>query len=258
MLIDTHCHLDDEQFDEVRDAVVTRALDAGIDFMLTIGTTLESCKKTIEIAEQFASVKAAVGIQPNYCAEANDGDWEQIVELINHPEVIAIGETGLDRYWDYTPFEMQQDFFDRHLRLSQQTGLPFIVHMRECGDDIIKMLRRASESGPLNGVMHSFTGTVEQAQQCVELGMYISFAGMVTFKKSEDLRDVAASVPIDRILIETDAPYLSPHPHRGQRPNEPAMVIHTARCVAEQHAMDLSEFAVISTRNAKQLFAFGP
>lgn len=256
MLIDTHCHLDDEQFDGNRDTVIARALDAGIDAMLTIGTTLESCKKTIQIAEQFESVKAAVGIQPNYCAEANDGDWEQIAALIDHPQVIAIGETGLDRYWDYTPFEMQQDYFDRHLRLSQQSALPFIVHMRECCDDIIDMLRSASERGPLNGVMHSFTGTVEQAQQCVELGMYISFAGMVTFKKSDDLRAVAASVPIDRILVETDAPYLSPHPHRGQRPNEPAMVVHTATCVAEQHSLDLSEFALISTKNAKQLFAF--
>lgn len=256
MLIDTHCHLDDEQFDEIRDDVVTRATESGIDYMLSIGTTLDSCLKTIALAEQYEAVKAAVGIQPNYCAEAADGDWDQIVGLIDHPQVIAIGETGLDRYWDYTPFEMQQDYFDRHLRLSQASGLPFIVHMRECCDDIIEMLETASQRDTLNGVMHSFTGTVDQARRCVELGMYISFAGMVTFKKSDELRAVAASVPRDRILVETDAPYLSPHPHRGQRPNEPAMVLHTATCVAEQLALELGEFAKISSENANRLFRF--
>ena len=256
MLIDTHCHLDDEQFDEIRDDVVIRATESGIDYMLSIGTTLDSCLTTIALAEKYDAVKAAVGIQPNYCAEAADGDWEQIVGLIDHPQVIAIGETGLDRYWDYTPFEMQQDYFDRHLRLSQESGLPFIVHMRECCDDIIEMLETAAQRNALNGVMHSFTGTVDQARRCVELGMYISFAGMVTFKKSDELRAVAASVPRDRILVETDAPYLSPHPHRGQRPNEPAMVLHTATCVAEQLNLELGEFAKISSENANRLFRF--
>src|SRR5205823_10658845 len=138
-----------------------------------------------------------------------------------------LGETGLDRYWDYTPFDVQQDYFDRHLRLSQQCHLPFIVHTRESDADVLTMLRDARTRGPLAGVMHSFTGTAETATECVELGMYISFAGMVTFKKSDDLRAVAAAVPADRLLIETDSPYLSPHPLRGKR-NEPANLVHTA------------------------------
>ena len=163
-------------------------------------------------------VSAAVGIQPNYVAEAAAGDWDQVVRLAEANKVVALGETGLDRYWDYTPFSVQEDYFDRHLRLSQQTSLPFIVHMRECGDDILRMLTEARRRGELQGVMHSFTGDAELANACLELGLYISFAGMVTFKKSAALRSVATQIPADRILIETDAPYLSPHPKRSPQP----------------------------------------
>ena len=140
------------------------------------------------------------------------------------PGVVAIGETGLDRYWDFTPFDMQQDYFDRHLRLSQERGLPFIVHMRDCDEDILVMLREAHRRGPLNGVMHSFTGSRAMAEECLAMGLYISFAGMVTYKKSDELRAIAAAVPDDRILVETDSPYLSPEPVRKIKRNEPAHV----------------------------------
>ncbi|PQO41428.1 TatD family hydrolase [Blastopirellula marina] len=254
ILFDTHAHLFDETLISQIDDVVARAKEAGVGQMMVVGTTAEDSIRASEIAERFPEVYATVGIQPNNCAEAKPGDWEKIVELLEHPKVVALGETGLDRYWDFTPFELQQDYFDRHLRLSQERDFPFIVHMRDCGDDIVVMLKEAAERGPLRGVMHSFTGDPALLQQCLDLDMYISFAGMVTFKKSGDLRDVAALVPKDRILIETDAPYLSPEPVRGKRPNEPAYVAHTAACVAAARGESLEEFAELTTANARQLF----
>ncbi|PQO35403.1 TatD family hydrolase [Blastopirellula marina] len=254
ILFDTHAHLFDETLISQIDDVVARAKEAGVGQMMVVGTTAEDSVRAIEIAERFPEVYATVGIQPNNCAEAKPGDWDKIVELLEHPKVVALGETGLDRYWDFTPFELQQDYFDRHLRLSQERDFPFIVHMRDCGDDIVVMLKEAAERGPLRGVMHSFTGDPALMQQCLDLDMYISFAGMVTFKKSGDLRDVAALVPKDRILIETDAPYLSPEPVRGKRPNEPAYVAHTAACVAAARGESLEEFAELTTANARRLF----
>jgi TatD DNase family protein len=167
--------------------------------------------------------------------------------------VVAIGETGLDRHWDFTPFDVQQDYFDRHLRLSQQAGLPFIVHTRESEADVLAMLRDAHRRGPLRGVMHSFVGDAEVAAECLGMGLFISFAGMVTFKKSEALRNVAAGVPANRILIETDSPYLSPHPLRGRR-NQPSHLIHTARCLADVRGVSLDDFARQTTANARRLF----
>lgn len=254
ILFDTHAHLFDETLIPQIDDVVARAKEAGVAQMLVVGTTADDSRKAIEIAERFPEVYATVGIQPNYCAEAQPADWERIVEMLAHPKVVALGETGLDRYWDNVPFELQQDYFDRHLRLSQERDFPFIVHMRDCGDDIVAMLRKAAQRGPLRGVMHSFTGDPTLLQQCLELDMYISFAGMVTFKKSGDLREAAALVPADRILIETDSPYLSPEPVRGKRPNEPAYVAHTAKCVAAARGQSLEEFAQLTTANARRLF----
>jgi TatD DNase family protein len=207
----------------------------------------------VELAARRPEVFAAVGLQPNYCGQAQPGDWDRVLGMIHRPRVVALGETGLDRYWDYTPFAVQQDYFDRHLRLSQQTGLPFIVHSRDCDEDILLMLREAAGRGPLAGVMHSFTGSASTAEECVALGLYISFAGMVTYKKSQALRDVAKSVPADRILIETDSPYLSPHPLRGKR-NEPAHLLHAAACLAEVRGVPLEDFCRETTQNAQRLF----
>lgn len=254
LFFDTHAHLDDEAFDDCLAATIGRAIDAGVREMIAVGTTAASSETCLQIAEQFPEVWAAVGIQPNYCAEAAAGDWDRIVALAEHEKIVAIGETGLDRYWDYTPLAVQRDYFDRHIRLSQTRGLPFIVHMRDCGADILEMLREARQRGPLAGVMHSFTGDAELARACLDLGLYVSFAGMLTFKKSIELREVAKLIPNDRLLVETDAPYLSPHPHRGQRPNEPALLVHTAACLAETRGVDLAEIAEMTTANAKRLF----
>lgn len=256
-LFDTHAHLDDEQLRGQLDEVLERARAAGVSNTLSIGICLETSRSAVEIASAQPSVYAVVGIQPNTCADCEPTDFDDIRELARNERVVALGETGLDRYWDRAPFDLQQDYFDRHLRLSQESGLPFVVHMRDCQEDILVMLREARLRGELRGVMHSFTGDLAGALEAVDLGLHISFAGMVTFKKSGDLREIAAAIPAHRILVETDSPYLSPEPLRGKRPNEPARVVHTARCIAEVRGESIEEFAAQTTANAKALFLDG-
>jgi len=254
MYFDTHVHLDDEQLSQDCDGVVGRAHEAGVDSLVAIGITAVSSQACVDLATRYDNVFASVGIQPNCCGEAAEGDWDRIVGFVDQPFVVAIGETGLDRYWDYTPFDVQQDYFDRHIRLSQQHDLPLVIHMRDCPDEMLAMLGEARRRGPLRGVMHSFTGDAKTGAECIELGLHVSFAGMVTYKKSVDLRNVAKTVPDDRILIETDSPYLSPHPKRGQRPNEPALIVHTAACLAEVCGVSIEQFAARTTANARALF----
>jgi TatD DNase family protein len=256
-LFDSHAHLNQGEFDADRAEMIARAHAAGVETIVTVGYNLASSLQSIEIAAAHAGVLAAVGIQPNDSAQAAAEDWDRIVELAGSPRVVALGETGLDRYWDTSPLTVQQDYFDRHLRLSQQTGLPFIIHTRESDAEVLAMLREAHLRGPLAGVMHSFTGTDRMAAECVAMGLYISFAGMVTFKKSDALRAVAATVPADRILIETDSPYLSPHPLRGKR-NEPAHLVHIADCLAARRGVSAAEFAEQTTTNARRLFRLAP
>jgi TatD DNase family protein len=253
-LFDTHAHLDQPEFDDDRQEVLTRAREACVDDIVAIGISADTSAICVELAAEFEGVHAAVGMQPNYLADAQPDDWDRVVAMLAMPRVVAIGETGLDRYWDFTPFDLQQDYFDRHLRLSQERGLPFIVHMRDCDEDILVMLREAHARGPLSGVMHSFTGSRAMADECLEMGLYISFAGMVTFKKSAELRAIAAVVPGDRILIETDSPYLTPEPVRKIQRNEPAHVRHTAACLAEVRGTTLEKFADQTTANARRLF----
>ena len=257
LLFDTHAHLDQGEFDDDRAEVVSRARAAGVAEITAIGTSAPTSAHCVELAAKYDGIYAAVGIQPNYVAEAAADDWDCVLRLIDRPGVVALGETGLDRHWDFAPFDLQQDYFDRHLRLSEECGLPFVVHMRDCDADIIQMLRDAHSRGPLAGVMHSFTGSADMATECLEMGLYISFAGMVTFKKSDELRAVAASIPADRILIETDSPYLSPHPVRSQRRNEPANLLHTATCLADVRETTLEDFADQTTANARRLFRTG-
>ena len=253
MLIDTHAHLESAKFDADREEVIERAKAAGVTAIVAIGTTAANSAAVIELAKKYAGVFASVGIHPNDAAQAQPEDWDCVVALASENRVVALGESGLDRYWDDTPFELQQDYFDRHLRLMQQTGLPVVIHMRDCLADVLAMLREARQRGPLYGVMHSYTGDAATAAECCEMGLYISFAGMVTYKKSQDLRDVAAAVPADRILVETDSPYLAPEPLRGKR-NEPANVMHTARVVAAARGIAFDDFAARSTENARRLF----
>ena len=253
-LFDTHTHLDQTEFDVDRDDVIARARAAGVENMIAIGISADTSAASIEVAAKYDGVYAAVGMQPNYLAEAQPGDWERVVAMLDQLKVVAIGETGLDRHWDFTPFDVQQDYFDRHLRLSQDRDLPFIVHIRDCDEDVLIMLREAHARGPLRGVMHSFTGSPAMAQECLEMGLFISFAGMVTYKKSAELRAIAAAVPDDRILVETDSPYLTPEPVRKIKRNEPAHVAYTAACLAEVRDTTKEAFAVQTTANARTLF----
>ncbi|HLW65745.1 MAG TPA: TatD family hydrolase [Gemmataceae bacterium] len=254
MLIDTHAHLDDERFANDLPAVLTRAQQAGVERIVTVATTRASGEQCLALAAQHPALAPSVGIHPNHAAEAAMGDWDAVVKLSEDPSVVALGETGLDRHWDFTPFAKQEDYFARHLELSRQRKLPVIIHGREAEEDIVRMLRQEfHQNGSIAGVMHSFAGSAETAAACLEMGLYISFAGMVTFKNAADLRAVAANVPADRILVETDCPYLAPVPHRGKR-NEPAFVAETARCLAEARGVMLEEFAVQTTANARRLF----
>ena len=255
LLIDTHCHLDAEAFRQDLDEVVQRALDCGIRRMITIGITLQSSEAAIVLANRFDCVSAAVGIHPNYAQEAAPDDWQKIIELSTHPRVVGIGETGLDKYWDFAPLDIQKDYFRRHLAFSRLSGKPFIVHCREAEPEVLELLREDFKKGPLNGLMHSFCGDAAMAAECIEMGMHISFAGMLTFRKSSELRETAKKVPLNRLLVETDSPYLAPHPNRGKR-NEPAWVSHTAACLAEIHEISIEELGTVTTQNAERVFAF--
>lgn len=253
-MFDTHAHLSDPQLEAIRDDLLRRATEAGVEGMIAVATDAASSLACLKMAEENEQVLASVGIHPNDCHLAKEDDWDAIRHLARHPRVVGIGETGLDRYWDTCPIDLQNDWLDRHISLSFELTKPLIIHMRDCEDDILKSLERNQRDGQILGIMHSFTGKWETAQACLDLGMYISFAGMVTFKNAGDLREIAARIPADRLLIETDSPYLTPHPHRGKRPNEPAMVQFTAECLAECRGESLTELQRQTTENARQVF----
>jgi TatD DNase family protein len=253
-LIDTHAHLDDEQFERDLPAVLERAAAAGVRRVVTVATTATSSRTCIDLAQRYPLLAASVGIQPNHVAQMEVGAWDKVVALATEDRVVAIGETGLDRHWDYTPFAQQEEYFARHLQLARQRDLPVIIHCREAETDVARMLRDDYErNGPVRGVMHSFTGDPATAEACAAMGLHISFAGMVTYKNAQNLRAVAAQIPADRLLVETDSPYLAPVPVRGKR-NEPAYVLHTAACLAAVRAVELHGLADQVTRNAERLF----
>jgi TatD DNase family protein len=252
-LVDTHAHLDDRRLKSRIGEVLESASLAGVVQIVAVATTAEDSDSVMAIAKEFPGVHPSVGIHPNNAAEANSGDWDRIAELARHLLVVALGETGLDRHWDRTPFAVQQDYFGRHLELGLETGKPVVIHSRDCHRDVVDQLDQLRR--PIRGVLHSFTGNWAEAEEILALGLHISFAGMLTFanKALEPLREAAARVPIDRLLVETDSPYLSPHPFRG-KDNEPARVAFTAAKLAEVRGISLKELAEATTRNAQQLF----
>ncbi|SIN88936.1 TatD DNase family protein [Singulisphaera sp. GP187] len=252
-LVDTHAHLDDQRLRDDLPAVLERARTAGVRQIVAIGTTANDSESVAQIAREHAGVFAAVGIHPNDASEATPTDWQRVLALLEEPNVVALGETGLDRHWDRTPFPLQQEWFQRHLELGRQTGLPLVIHCRESQQDLIAQLTQFQ--APVHGVLHSFTGSWDDAQAFLDLGLHVSFAGMVTFtnRTLDSLREVAARVPLDRLLVETDSPYLSPHPHRGVS-NEPARVTFTAERLAQVRALPLADLAQITTANARRLF----
>lgn len=253
-LIDTHAHLSDPQLLKDIEGVLSRARDAGVTRIVTIATNLRDSHQSVALASDHTGLFCAVGIHPNECAEASLDHWDEIEHLAQSPDVVALGETGLDLYWKAAPLDLQKEWLQRHIDLSKRIGKPIVVHMRDCESELIEFLEQQTDSPSIHGVMHSYTGALDGAMRCLELGMFISFAGMATFKNAAAIREVARHVPSDRILVETDAPYLTPHPHRGKRPNEPAMVVHTAQCLALVRNESFEDFARQTTENAQRLF----
>ncbi len=253
MLVDSHCHLDFESFSAELEAVVGRARAAGVLTCVSIGTKLDKFEGVRAVAERFSDVWCSVGVHPH---EAEDEllDGPQIlIGHAKHRKTVGIGETGLDYYYEHSPREKQIVNFRHHIAAARETGLPLIVHTRDADDDTIRVLGEEMARAPFTGLLHCFTGTQRLANAALELGMYISVSGIATFKNSGALRDVLKSVPRDRLLVETDAPYLAPVPHRGKR-NEPAFVVHTAEMLAELTGSAPDEVARVTTENFFRLF----
>jgi TatD DNase family protein len=257
-LLDTHAHLDDPQFNGDLAPVLDRARAAGVAGVVAVAITAPSSRACLELARAHPGVFAAAGIHPNSAAEAGPGDWDAVAALAADPQVAAVGETGLDRHRDFTPFAVQEDYFARHLALGRRLQKPVVIHCREAEADVLRMLREDFDRhGPVRGVMHSFTGDRSLAEACLAMGLYLSFAGMLTYKNAGALREVAAGLPPDRLLVETDSPYLAPVPVRGRR-NEPAFVAHTAACLAGLHGLAPETLADQTTANARALFGLPP
>jgi TatD DNase family protein len=253
-LIDTHAHLDDEKFGDELPAILVRAAAAGLRQIISVATTAASSRATAKLAQEHPLVLATVGIHPNNAAQAGPSDWDGVLQLIGTPRVVGVGETGLDRHWDFTPFPLQEDYFARHLALSRRTGLPIVIHCREADADVLRMLREEFDRhGPIQGIMHSFSSDAALAGACLAMGLHISFAGMLTYKNADALRQVAKGIPRERLLVETDSPYLAPVPMRGKR-NEPAFVTHTAATLAGLHGLTAKDMAEQTTKNALALF----
>ena len=252
MLIDSHCHLDYFQGED-REAVIARAAAAGIGEMVTIGTRLTESAVVRGIAESHPNIWCTVGIHPHNAGEHPVPTPEAIVAETNHPRVIGIGESGLDYFYDKAPRDLQQDSFRAHIRAARLSGLPLCIHARDADDDIAAMLRDEYAAGPYSFLLHCFSSTRALCEAALELGGYISFSGILTFPKSQEIRDIARDVPADRLLVETDSPYLAPVPFRGKR-NEPGLVAHTARVLGEIHGLDPAGIADLTTANFRRLF----
>ncbi len=250
---DSHCHLDPLRYGGELADVLARSRAAGVSRLTVIGTRAADSEAAATLCAMEPGLVCAAGIHPNDTTEIEPDEWDRVTRLIVSGRVAAVGETGLDWYRDTASREVQRDYFDRHIRLAQKLGLPLVIHCRESIRDILDTLVAARHHGPLTGVLHSFTGTAEEAAEAVDLGFFLGFAGMVTFRSAESIRQVATTVPADRLLIETDSPFLSPEPLRGRR-NEPAHVIHTARCLAIARGESLESLAATTTANACRLF----
>lgn len=253
MLIDSHCHLDYFTADELP-AVLSRAAKAGVGEMVTIGTSLAQSARLPAIAEASPNLWCTVGVHPHHAAEAPVPEPETLAEMTHHPRVIGIGESGLDYFYDRSPRDVQQQNFRSHIRAARLAGVPLVIHARDADPDIIEILQNETDSGgPFAFLLHCFSSSRRLAEAGVELGGYISFSGILTFPKSAELRDIARDIPADRLLVETDAPYLAPVPLRGKR-NEPANVAYTARTLAELRGMTPEGLGDLTTTNFRCLF----
>lgn len=254
MLIDSHCHLDFEQLAVDRDGVLARAVDAGVTGMVTICTRVEQFGKVAAIAEAHGNVWCSVGTHPHNADQELHVSVEDLVRLSEHPKCVAIGEAGLDYFYDNAPRDAQATGLRRHIAASRSTGLPLVIHSRAADSDMAQIIENESENGAFPFVLHCFTGGADLARRALALGGHVSFSGIITFKNAEEIRTVAAFVPADRILVETDAPYLAPVPHRGAA-NEPSFVRFTAQELAKIRNVSLEEIAETTTRNFSRLFS---
>ncbi|MDW9961677.1 YchF/TatD family DNA exonuclease [Sinorhizobium meliloti] len=257
MLIDTHCHLDFPDFEAERDAIIERARDAGVGQMVTISTRVKRFDTILAIAERYPNVFCSVGTHPHNADEELDVTADDLVRLSAHPKVVAIGEAGLDYFYDNAPRDAQAVGLRRHIAAARTTGLPLVIHSRSADDDMAAILTEESGKGAFPFLLHCFSSGPDLARIGVELGGYVSFSGILTFRKSEELRDIARTVPRDRMIVETDAPYLAPKPFRGKR-NEPAYVAHTAEVLAQAIGVSREEIAEITTENAFRIFSKMP
>ncbi|MFK7696842.1 TatD family hydrolase [Paenibacillus sp. HJGM_3] len=252
MLTDTHTHMDNQAFAEDREAALARAYDNGVTRMINIGFNRETIPTSLQLAEQYDWIYSTVGWHPQDAIDMKAGDLDWIESLCRHPKVVAIGEIGLDYYWDTSPKDVQDRVFRGQIRLARKVGLPISIHNREAHGDIVRILRE-EKAEDVGGVMHCFSGSWETAKLCLDMNFYISFGGPVTFKNARQPKEVLARVPLDRVLIETDAPYLTPHPLRGKR-NETSYVRLVAESAADIVGLPLEQFADVTTANAKRLF----
>jgi TatD DNase family protein len=257
MLIDSHCHLDFPDLAVERDAVIGRARAAGVERMITISTRVGEFAAVRSIAEAYPDVYCTVGDHPDHVHEAPETSVAQLVDLSSHPKCVAIGEAGLDYFHDRAPRDMAGRAFRTHIAAARQSGLPLVIHSREADAEVAAILRDEMDKGPFTAVLHCFTSTAALAETALALGLYISFSGVISFKKADELRSIARFVPIDRLLVETDAPFLAPVPHRGKR-NEPAYVADTAKALAEAKGVSLPQLAAATSANAYRLFSKMP
>jgi TatD DNase family protein len=254
MLVDSHCHLDFDKFDDDRAETLTRAFDAGVGMMVTICTRHSRFDEIRNLARSHDRLYCSVGIHPHQVAEEETATLEWLLSCAADPKVIGIGETGLDYFYDTSPRDDQISSFRTHIAAARETGLPLIVHTRDADDDMANILRDEAGKGAFPGVLHCFSSSRALAEVALELGFYISCSGIVTFKNAEDLRGIIRDVPLERLIVETDSPFLAPIPNRGKR-NEPSFVVHTAEKVAELKELGTDEFARISTENFFRLFS---
>jgi TatD DNase family protein len=253
MLVDSHCHLDFPDLAADLDGIASRARAAGIGRMVTISTRVRRLPDLLAIAERFGDVFCSVGTHPHHADEELDITTADLVAKAAHPKVVAIGEAGLDYFYDKSPRPAQEQGFRTHIAAARETGLPLVIHTRNADDDTARILEEEMGKGAFPAVLHCYTGGPELARRAIELGLYISFTGILTFKASQPLRDIAASLPADRIMVETDAPYLAPGKYRGKR-NEPAYVVETAKVLAETRGVSLDAIADQTTENFFRLF----
>jgi TatD DNase family protein len=257
MLIDSHCHLDFPDFAEELDKVVARAHAAGVETLVTISTRVRKFDQVRAIAERFPHIFCSVGTHPHNAHEELDVTADELVRLTEHPKVVAIGEAGLDYHYDLSPRDAQAKGLLTHIEAARETGLPLVIHAREADADLAAILKRETERGAFPAVLHCFSSGRALAETGIALGHYVSFSGILTFKNAQEIRDIARDLPADRILVETDAPYLAPPPHRGKR-NEPAFVVHTADVLAEVRGATRKEIAALTSENFFRLFSKVP